>query len=214
MKKIYFVRHGESEGNVASAIQSGEVPLTANGKKQAEFIADRFTELPIEVIVSSTMLRAQETANIISAKINAEVISSELLIERQHPSLQVGKKKTDSQVVESEKLIFENFGKEDYKFSDEENFADLKDRASKILDFLAQRPEKDILVVSHGFIMRIILAVIVIGKDLTAQQCKQFISAFHMENTGVTIFDYDVTKDNPWRVWVWNDHAHLKELSR
>jgi broad specificity phosphatase PhoE len=214
MKKIYFVRHGESEGNVASAIQSGEVPLTANGKKQAEFIADRFTELPIEVIVSSTMLRAQETANIISAKINAEVISSELLIERRHPSLQVGKKKTDSQVVESEKLIFENFGQEDYKFSDEENFVDLKDRASQILDFFAHRPEKDILVVSHGFIMRIILAVVVIGKDLSAQQCKQFISAFHMENTGVTIFDYDETKDNPWRVWVWNDHAHLKELSR
>ncbi len=214
MKKIYFVRHAESEGNIASVIQSGEVPLTANGKKQAEFIADRFTELPIEIIVSSTMLRAQKTANIISAKINAEVISLELLIERRHPSLQVGKQKTDPQVVESEKLIFENFGQEDYKFSDEENFADLKDRASKILDFLAQRPEKDILVVSHGFIMRIILAFVVIGKDLSAQQCKQFISAFHMENTGVTIFDYDKTKASPWRVWVWNDHAHLKELGR
>lgn len=214
MKKIYFVRHGESEGNVASRIQSEAVPLTINGKQQAEYIASRFVTLPVEVIISSTMLRAQETANIISAKINTEVVPSELLVERRHPSLQVGKQKIDPLVVDSEKLIFENFGQENYKFSDEENFSDLKARVSKILDFLAKRPEKDILVVSHGFLMRIILAVVVIGKDLSAQQCKQFISAFHMENTGVTIFDFDETKANPWRVWVWNDHAHLKELSR
>jgi len=69
MKRIYFVRHGESESN-AGGIRSGpDTPLTQRGYEQAEQIARRCANLPVEVLISSSMLRAQETAKIISEKI-------------------------------------------------------------------------------------------------------------------------------------------------
>ena len=39
MKKIYFVRHGESEGNVGLYVQTPEEPLTKEGIKQAEILS-------------------------------------------------------------------------------------------------------------------------------------------------------------------------------
>ena len=73
-------------------------------------------------------------------------------------------------------------------------------------------PEKHIAVVTHGFIMRIIMAYVVFGSGLTGRECGKFIQTFHTENTGITVLGCDDRQINPWWVWVWNDHAHLAEL--
>src|SRR3989344_1714891 len=86
MKTVYFVRHGQSEGNVGSVFQHADSPLTAKGIKQAEFIAERCTRLPIDVIISSTQPRAADTAQIISEKTKHEVELSDLFRERKKPS--------------------------------------------------------------------------------------------------------------------------------
>jgi hypothetical protein len=35
-----------------------------------------------------------------------------------------------------------------------------------------------------------------------------------MENTGLSVIEYDKKKKNPWWVWIWNDHAHLGDSSK
>jgi broad specificity phosphatase PhoE len=37
-KIVYFVRHGESEGNVLSVFQSSDSPLSEKGRKQAVIV--------------------------------------------------------------------------------------------------------------------------------------------------------------------------------
>jgi broad specificity phosphatase PhoE len=66
MKTVYFVRHGQSEGNVGMYFQGEKSPLTEFGRKQAAFVARRCKGLKIDAIISSSMERAQETAGIIS----------------------------------------------------------------------------------------------------------------------------------------------------
>ena len=78
MKTIYFVRHGQSEGNVSAVYQTVSSPLTEGGKRQARFIAERCSKLPIEAVVSSTQLRAKETASIIAEKTGHTVEFSDL----------------------------------------------------------------------------------------------------------------------------------------
>jgi len=58
--------------------------------------------------------------------------------------------------------------------------------------------------------MRIILAYVVMGKNLTALQCDQFIDKFHTKNTGFTVMYYGKTnKRTKWHLSIWNDHSHL-----
>jgi broad specificity phosphatase PhoE len=209
-KKIYFIRHGESEGNAGPIRQSAASHLTDHGKAQAAFMGERCMSLPLEVLVSSTMMRAQETAEIISEKTGHEIISSPLFMERRRPSYQTGKDKDDPMSREIDQLVFNNFAKPGYRHSDEENFDDLKARAIAALRYLGDRPEEHIGVVTHGFFMRVVMAVVVFGETLTARECERFLRTFHMENTGLTVIGFDGwNRDPAWWVWTWNDHGHL-----
>jgi probable phosphoglycerate mutase len=210
MKTVYFIRHGESEGNIGPVRQDGFSALSDKGREQAAFMAERCTKLPIDVLIASDMTRAQETAAIIGEKIGKEVISSDLFRERRRPSVQTGKPKEDEDALLIDKEIWNDFGTAGYRHSDEENFEDLRDRAEKALALIASRPEEHIAVVTHGFFMRIVMAYVVFREKLTGKECELFMRTFHMENTGLTVLRHNgENKEPPWFVWVWNDHAHL-----
>lgn len=210
MKNIYFIRHGESEGNVGPIRQTPTTPLTNKGKRQAQITADRCSNIPVEIVISSTMNRARETTGIILERVTKTVEYSDLFIEKRRTSEELGKPKDDPTALMIKKEVEANFTKPGWRFSDEENFDDLKRRGLEALDYLANRPEQNILVVTHGAFLKILAACVVFGENLTAEECWNFLHKFHMENTGITVFRYnEKSQSNPWRVWIWNDHAHL-----
>ncbi|MFA6552576.1 MAG: histidine phosphatase family protein [Candidatus Paceibacterota bacterium] len=207
MKKVYFVRHGESETNAGDLIIGGTAHITEKGREQAAFVAERCKELPLDVIISSTMNRAKETAEIISVKIKKPIAEySDLFNERRMPSMRIGKLKSSPEIKAMEKALIENFGVPEWRFSDEENFADFKERSGKALDFLSKRPEENILVVTHGFFLRIIITRVLFGESLTGEVCDKFIGHTLTENTGITLISGD---NGAWKLLTWNDHAHL-----
>lgn len=60
---IYLVRHGESEGNLEGRFMGhSDCGLSQTGRRQAENIAEFFKDTPIDVIVSSDLKRAVNTA--------------------------------------------------------------------------------------------------------------------------------------------------------
>lgn len=66
--KFVFVRHGQSEGNVAHEINDDParpVSLTPLGQAQAESVAEHLREIPFTHACASEFLRAQQTAQII-----------------------------------------------------------------------------------------------------------------------------------------------------
>lgn len=210
MKKIYFVRHGESASNIGGILLGAETPLTENGYTQAAFIAERCTNLPIEVVISSTMLRAHETGRIISEKINKPLVESSLFVERAHPSFYLGKPINDEEVQGIEKQVRAGFVDPSYRHSDEETFEDLKTRAFAALEFLRNREEEHIAVTTHGTFLHVIFACVVFGEQLNAAECQAMLRTMRASNTGITVIEY--REDNleaPWCVVTWNDHAHL-----
>ena len=66
--KLYFVRHGESEANTQHVISNRASPfgLTPLGERQALALAETLKAIPITVIFSSPVLRARQTAEILS----------------------------------------------------------------------------------------------------------------------------------------------------
>ena len=113
--------------------------------------------------------------------------------------------------------VRQNFHLPGYRHSDEENFEDFKKRALSCLEYLEGRSEQHIVVVTHGFFLRILMAAVVFGDELTGEECEHMIRSLLMDNTGVTIVRL---RDAPyrlptgelgskWELRVWNDHAHL-----
>ena len=73
MTHLYLIRHGEAVCNVdptaPAAGPKGDLGLTSLGRLQVERLRDRLMatgEIPAEVLISSTLKRAQETAEILA----------------------------------------------------------------------------------------------------------------------------------------------------
>jgi broad specificity phosphatase PhoE len=110
MKNIYFVRHGESEGNQLRLYQSAETSLSEKGNSQAKLIADRFTNIEVEIIISSDYIRAKQTAEYISQLTGKDIIESQLFRERKRPSIQENKSKNTPELQAIDKEIELNWG--------------------------------------------------------------------------------------------------------
>ncbi len=75
-----------------------------------------------------------------------------------------------------------------------------------MLAYLEQRPEKELLVVTHGTILIVLLSVMMRGADTTSDFFESIESHVRTSNTGISKCEY---KDGVWKLVIWNDHAHL-----
>ncbi len=66
---FFFVRHGESEANVAHRF-SGRVdsPLTERGRRQAVAVADALVDVPFDRIVATPLSRSLDTALVVARR--------------------------------------------------------------------------------------------------------------------------------------------------
>ncbi|MGE5595828.1 MAG: histidine phosphatase family protein [Hyphomicrobiales bacterium] len=72
--RLILVRHGQSEGNATGVIQGHlDFGLTELGLRQAEATAERLAREGVERILTSPLLRASATAQILAAKCGLEI---------------------------------------------------------------------------------------------------------------------------------------------
>ena len=65
--KLYLIRHGQTDWNIQGKIQgSHDIPLNDTGRAQAKLVAEGMDSRPVTKIFSSTLVRAVETARMIS----------------------------------------------------------------------------------------------------------------------------------------------------
>lgn len=214
MKKIYFVRHGESVGNAGSFHQGPNTELSEHGRKQAEFVAERFRTIPIDKIWVSTYDRAKQTAEIINKVVQKEIEISELLVERIKPTVMINKEKHDPTAKEIEKLTEANFHDPNFKFEDGETFAEMKTRAMSVLQKCIESTDENILIVTHGIFLRMLCACVILGEELTSHQYWKFYQTLEVENTSVTLFKRAMWRgQEQWYLESWNDSAHLGQIT-
>lgn len=211
--KVYFVRHGQSVANIGELEQGPEEPLSDLGREQAEFVAKRLSDLSITRIIASPYERARETAEIISKKLGLPVEYSDLFMERRPPSELIGKPGDGPEYTAARKIWEkERAVNPAWRYSDEETFAELRERADNALAYLASENADHAVVVTHAGFLKVMAAVMVYGKNLPYQAYVPLFNALKTKNTGITLVEY---KDDPsafhggWKIHAWNDHAHL-----
>lgn len=84
MTTLYFMRHAQSEANLADILASQmEYPLTDKGHVDASLIADEFAvEHAIDKLISSPLVRAQQTAIPFSTRFNLPIVDEYSVIEQ------------------------------------------------------------------------------------------------------------------------------------
>lgn len=147
---IYFVRHGSTDWN-EHINENGEkdpllqgladIPLNENGKKQAKNIANMLKNIKFDRVISSPLLRAKQTCEIIvDGKYDIEY--DKRIIERDFGEFE-GRATSSFDT----KLFNEYISQSSSKI---ESIPDLKKRIYNLLDELKKYPDKNYLIVAHG----------------------------------------------------------------
>lgn len=209
-KIIYFVRHGETELNARNIRQGPDGPLSIKGISQVRQTAVRLpkkkSEAP-QAIIASPFQRTKETAAILAQEYNMPVEYSDLLVERKNPTEIIGhsgKEETVQQIVDR---IDKSYHDDSLRFSDEENFVDLRNRADALLHFIERRPEDRLLMVTHGIFLKMVVSYMLLGDKLTASEYNKLSYLNPMDNAGVTICAYVKRwfRKPQWKLLMWND---------
>ena len=185
-KLIYFVRHGETERNAKGIRQGPEGPLSAQGRAQATETAKKFPKHKgrPQIIISSPYERTRETATIIAKELNIDVEYSDLLVERKNPSEIVERSGDERNVRTIVDRIDKSFHADNLRYSDEENFIDLKERVKKLLSYIRSRSEERIIMVTHGIFLKMVVCYMLYGEKLNASEYNK-ISYFNpIDNAG------------------------------
>lgn len=213
--KLFIVRHGESESNADGVFQGMKGKLTELGKKQAEFVAQRFLNIPMDVIVTSTAQRARETAEIINRALQKPIQCTDLCVERRGPTENQGKSRDDHNVRATLKAIKDNYHIPGWRYADEENFEDLKIRTERTIEYLHNIKRENVLMITHGMFVRMLVARMVFGENLDPKTFLRFAMHVSTRNTGITLCEYrewgggELPEGWAWRLMAWNDYAHL-----
>jgi broad specificity phosphatase PhoE len=202
---ITLLRHGESTGNAENRLQGqSDYPLSEKGRAQARALAERWQAegLTFDKAISSPLLRASETAEIVAKTLRVPVELDPLWMER-HNGKMSGMLQDEARALYPEPDFFNPYqqlaetGEGDWQ---------LYLRAGQALFKLLQRPPGRYLVVSHGGTLNMTLyAILAIAPQPNYQGPR-----FHFMNTSFSRFRYYPTRHR-WRVDIIGDRAHWKE---
>lgn len=205
---VYFIRHAESEGNLNKIHQGENVSLSEEGRVQAKLVANRFRNIPVDIIYASPYLRAKQTAIIISEELNLPVEYWEELKELKRPSELEGLKYSDPKALKIKEIIRRKQIEPDWRYSDDESFNDLLSRAKQVENhLLGCHKNQNILCVSHIQILVMCILWAVLQDKLSPEVFWQFYYHCRQKNSGISQLEY--FEASGWNLVTWNDTTHL-----
>lgn len=221
-KVINIVRHAQSAANIGDFYQASDAELTEEGIAQARLLGARLIDFNPEMLVSSPDTRAVQTtehAVDVMSELTGEPYNyhvNDLFRERIKPSSINNKPYTDEVARATYERWEESLISDGIQVEDGENYALLTNRADQALDYLLERPESRITVISHGNIMRTIIGRVILKDLLTPQSLEMIQRTMLVDNIGITSIKYSARawkESGPsWKLETLNDHAHLENV--
>lgn len=198
--KIYLIRHGRQN----SKLYNVDVPLAKEGREQAKLLGQRLMKYDIDVVYSSDLVRAIETADIANEYIKKPRVIDEGLREANYGGL-TGL--SDEQLKDS----YKDFLKRRATMTFDEPYPDggescqmVYERAVRVLNEIIEKDYENVCIVTHGGTIRALLTGIM-GADFS----KWLVYGRQMENCSISELFYD-EKMKTFHIERFNDYAHLE----
>jgi broad specificity phosphatase PhoE len=155
---VFLARHGQTAYNLEGRFQGQQpIPLDDTGREQAAELAERAAEYGFAALCCSPLLRARETADIVSARIGLEPREDPRLMETDAGDWT---DRSFADVQSEAPELFEEFftGAPSFAFPGGESFAQQEIRVDAALCDI-EAGALPALVVCHGMVIRAALSV-------------------------------------------------------
>ena len=167
--RLYIIRHGETQWNKVKRLQGQtDIPLAEEGIRLARETGQGMKELPIDLVISSPLTRAVQTAQLLTEGRDVPMLTDERIIE-----ISFGQWEGEC-ILESEVLPadFRKLFYEDPLYCMRppggETFDEVRRRTGEFYRSLLANPEyadKNILISTHGAASRCLLTQFYEDKD-------------------------------------------------
>ena len=198
MKRVLFVRHGDIAADMSRYWGHTDVPLSNTGIRQAEELAHRLASEPIDLVYSSDLRRATDTASIVAGSHRLPVVSCPELREidfGQCEGLTFDEMKERHPETEG---IWSVDG-QGTRFPGGESVLALTERVTTFAERLRCESYGTALVVAHGGSLRVLVCCLA-GLDLLAWR------DMHIERASLSIIEM---QGRVGRVLLFNDVSHF-----
>lgn len=157
MKNIFFIRHTESEANLKNILASQlNFPLTKNGKQHALEIGVNLKKIAvIDRIISSPLLRAKQTAQLIAESYGLNVESDTRLTEQ---NIGIFSGMTYSEINNRDDYMHDRSKRWFWIPENGESYCMIAERLKSFFQSINSMTEDNILFVTHAVTMRLIRA--------------------------------------------------------
>lgn len=149
---LYVIRHGKTDWNVRYKLQGNtDIPLNDEGRQQARDAAEEYKDVRFDIAFCSPLCRAQETAQILLAGRDIEIVTDERLRE-----ISFGPYEGTERVFEHPKSPIFSFFKDPEHYvapAGAESFEELLGRTASFLDervYPLLNKGASVLIVAHG----------------------------------------------------------------
>lgn len=153
--KVFLIRHGETEANVKKLFTGAtETPLTINGILQAKEAQQRYQNETFDVVITSTLSRAIDTAQYIAGDITYKMPS----LNEMNFGIFEGLSYDDILLNYPEKAkVWQSQGS-DYTFEEGDSLRSFYKRITDTFNVIKASYTGNVLIVAHSGVIRSILA--------------------------------------------------------
>jgi broad specificity phosphatase PhoE len=209
MKKVYFVRHGETDSNQLRYVPSKDEPINQRGLLQAETFARRIENLDVDLFIASDYTRALQTLQPIIDKNKAPLRIEAVFGEVFDPTSIHGKPDVDQCVVDYRVKRDAGLVDDTWRQEDGENLHDVFERILVAKSVLEKEESQNIVVMTHGFFSSLLSSAILLSADKPTETWYELAQKLRISNTGITL--WTIADERQWNLVTWNDHAHFAD---
>ncbi len=200
-KKLYILRHGETDYNKKNVVQGRgiDADLNATGRAQGAAFFEMYKDFPFDKVYTSSLKRTHQTVKgFIDKGLPWEQLSG---LDELAWGIYEGQD-TNPEVREGfmQLVVAWNAGHYDVKPEGGESPNDVYIRQAAAMEHIIKQPnEKTVLICMHGRAMRLLMCLL-----LKRPMC--FMDEYPHQNTSLYVVNYE---DGNYEIEVFNSLAHL-----
>ena len=198
--KLYIIRHGQTDWNIAKKIQGRQdIPLNERGHFQAQCLGKAMENRPITAVFSSPQIRAMETAIAVASPAGVPVIPVRDLMEINYG---VWEGKTEEELLRDDRALYEAWWSHPAETAppEGESINQVNERCRQAWKEIKPQLTGDAAIVAHGGLLAQFMEQLLGSESIAASTVAH--------NASITTIEYEPETER-FVLVEFDDYKHL-----
>lgn len=198
--KLYIIRHGQTDWNIAKKIQGRQdIPLNERGHFQAQCLGKAMENRPITAVFSSPQIRAMETAIAVASPAGVPVIPVRDLMEINYG---VWEGKTEEELLRDDRALYEAWWSHPAETAppEGESIIQVNERCRQAWKEIKPQLTGDAAIVAHGGLLAHFMEQLLGSESIAASTVAH--------NASITTIEYEPETER-FVLVEFDDYKHL-----